>query len=179
MTRVNSITLQLTDKEIEKFWAKIAVYWPRACWIWKLGVDTQKVYGRVTIHGKKYRPHRIAFYLHYNIQAGSLCVLHYCDTPLCCNPSHLWLGTKAQNNTDRHLKGRDAIGTNNGRYTFPETTPRGENHCHAKLNEVQVKEIRTLYSPGKLGYMRLAKIFSVAIETIKKIVKRQAWKHVT
>ena len=35
-----------------------------------------------------------------------LCVLHYCDEKHCIEPSHLWLGTYAQNTEDMDRKGR-------------------------------------------------------------------------
>ena len=39
-------------------------------------------------------------------------VMHSCDVPLCCNPSHLVGGTYADNNRDMAAKGRHAIHVN-------------------------------------------------------------------
>ena len=36
----------------------------------------------------------------------AMCICHSCDNPQCCNPSHLFLGTFADNNSDRANKGR-------------------------------------------------------------------------
>jgi hypothetical protein len=34
------------------------------------------------------------------------CVLHHCDNPPCCNPDHLFVGTRADNAADMIAKGR-------------------------------------------------------------------------
>jgi len=104
-----------------------------------------------------------------------LCVCHRCDNPLCCNPSHLFLGTFAENNADRKRKGRNGTTAFTGFSTDP---PRGEQNRHAKLTEKMVTTLRQLYDAGALNQRRAARELGVNFTTIQAIVKRKTWKHV-
>lgn len=86
----------------EKFWAKVDRRGPDECWPW-LGCLSTMGYGRA---GKKGYAHRLAWRLMRGpIPAGHY-VLHRCDNPPCCNPSHLFLGDAAANARDMAAKGR-------------------------------------------------------------------------
>ena len=77
------------------------------CWLWT-GRVNRKGYGEIHLGGRNGRTlltHRLAWMLTYG-DPGGLCVLHHCDKPACCNPRHLWLGTRADNNRDMRSKGR-------------------------------------------------------------------------
>ena len=123
-------------------------YWPRidrrggaeTCWLWQAGCDRDG-YGKCRVHGfTERRAHRIAYMLAHGPIPDDLWVLHTCDTPRCCNPAHLFLGTVADNNADMIAKGRDARGERSGARKHPERVNRGE-QCHsAKLTEDQVQE---------------------------------------
>lgn len=79
-----------------------------ACWLWTAG--TIRGYGQIAsvVNGKR-RPvytHRVAWELTHGRIKDGLSVLHRCDVPLCCNPSHLFLGTLQDNLNDARAKGR-------------------------------------------------------------------------
>lgn len=52
------------------------------------------------------RAHRAAWKIYVGDIPADKHVLHKCDNPGCVNPEHLWLGTHAENMTDRFKKGR-------------------------------------------------------------------------
>jgi hypothetical protein len=88
------------------------------CWLWKGSTASYRL-GYGSFHpdaDTRVRAHRYSYELHYGRVPDGLYVLHRCDTPACVRPDHLWLGSKAENNSDRALKGRSATGERNGQY---------------------------------------------------------------
>jgi hypothetical protein len=66
-------------------------------------------YGRVELNKQRLRVHRAVWMIVHGDIPDGLCVLHSCDNPLCCNPSHLFLGTQADNIRDKMEKGRHRV----------------------------------------------------------------------
>lgn len=143
----------------DRFWDKVIK--SESCWNW-VGW-CREGYGRISIGNQVFRSaHRVSWELHNGPIPDGLFVLHKCDNTRCVRPDHLFLGTKGDNNRDRHSKGRSGshVGELNGR---------------RKLSEADVIEIRRLFSPWKCRYSDLATRFGVSTGTINSIVNRRTW----
>lgn len=137
-------------KEWRRFWRKVDVGMPSECWEWKKG-KTSGGYGVSTLDGQKQYAHRIAWKLIYDTIPNGMCILHRCDNPDCVNPSHLFLGTQADNMHDMIAKGRKVWAS--------------------KLMAAQVLAIRESPLPQK----ELAETYGVDQSTISRIKHRKDW----
>jgi len=69
---------------------------------------TNGEYGEINVDGKPILAHRLAWTLWVGPIPEGQIVRHYvCDNPPCCEPTHLRLGTHADNMADKIAKGRD------------------------------------------------------------------------
>lgn len=75
------------------------------CWLWNAARRTTG-YGVFRFNGKPETASRVSYILYHGVDPKDQHVLHKCDTPLCVNPDHLFLGTNLDNVNDRKLKGR-------------------------------------------------------------------------
>lgn len=76
---------------------------------WEYGKTcSEQGYGEIRIGSQKTRipVHRWMATIAHGQIPEDLIVLHSCDNPPCCNPSHLSIGTHADNHRDRQAKGR-------------------------------------------------------------------------
>lgn len=94
----------------ERFWALVDTV-PNAgsCWLWQ-GQEDAYGYGAIRrdpADSSKAKAHRVAWELCYGPVPAGQCVLHRCDVRRCVRPSHLFLGTIADNIRDMYAKGRN------------------------------------------------------------------------
>lgn len=154
------------------------------CWLWTHSL-TKWGYGNVQFRGKVRPAHRVAWMLANGSDPGELLVLHRCDTPACCNPSHLFLGTNAVNMADMVAKNRQATGDRNGGFgdkhwtrQHPERRLRGERNNLVKLSDAQVVEIRRRRNETGMPYQKIADEFGVSANCVSYIVRGINRKHV-
>lgn len=110
-----------THASIERrFLAKIDKQ-PDGCWLWTASCFPNG-YGQFRVSGWENGgyAHRAAFLLYVGSIPSGMLVLHTCDVRNCVNPSHLFLGTYADNAHDMSLKDRSTRGVRSGTAALTE-----------------------------------------------------------
>lgn len=87
-----------------RFWKKVTK--TETCWLFDKAYQNMYGYGQFWDGNKLVGAHVFSWILHFGLIPKGLYVLHECDTPSCIRPSHLFLGTQADNITDMFLKDR-------------------------------------------------------------------------
>ena len=118
--------------------------------------------------GRKEQMHRAVYCEANGVAIKSIkgkVVRHTCDNPRCINPTHLLLGTTADNMRDKVARGRQT---------------RGTDQAAARLTEDAVRSIRSRYKAycKTNGSVALAREFGVTSSTITKVAGGQSWQHI-
>lgn len=174
---------QLTEKEAERFWAKIDIQDEDKCWDWQASVSTSG-YGQV-VRGKmgqqkSYRAHRIAYFLYHGIDPGEYLLCHTCPnaTKRCCNPLHLYMGTHTDNMYDAFDDGvREAHKTKIFHHVWKDDSKVGEKHHNAKLDATKVRQIRQ-WNRERVPEREIARRLGVGSTAVGCVIRGQTWKHI-
>lgn len=146
-----------------RFWNYVDKSAANGCWIWK-GSKDNLGYGRFNA-GRFARRPILVHHFAWREAVGRFpkdCLLHRCDNASCCNPDHLFEGTRKDNVDDMIAKGR---------------MPRGESRGHAKLNRNKVLRILQLVKIGR-SICSLSKQYSVSANVIRGIRDGVRWTHI-
>lgn len=121
-----------------------------------------KGYPRVYEEKRRIGLHRHIYQECFGEIPEDMVVRHKCDNRMCINPEHLEIGTIADNNNDKMIRGRHKY-----------ISHKGEKHWKSKLTKEQILEIRK----DNRMHKDIAKDYNVARQTITNIKNNITWKN--
>lgn len=140
------------------------------CWEWN-GRPRENGYCRSTYKRVNWYIHRLSYVAFLGFIPDGYDVCHKCDNRKCCNPAHLFIGTRLDNMRDAVKKGRQAKGEK------LSIKKMGENSVLAKLTSDDVINIRKLHFDG-IKTIEIAKKFNITADNIRRIVRRDTWRNI-
>lgn len=141
------------------FWTKVKRGEPNECWEWT-GAVYEWGYGVMKVANRRNcSAHRVSYVIHHGPIPDGMFVCHSCDNPPCVNPSHIFLGTPADNLKDAASKNRMLF---------------GEAHPGNKFSAESVAKVRAGYP--RLSERELANLYGVSEGMVYRIVRGLAWK---
>lgn len=148
----------------DQLWPKVDQRGLDECWPFT-GATNEHGYGVIHRRGRMLKAHRVAFRLRVGPIPAGHHVLHTCDNPPCCNPAHLYAGTRSDNMRDMVERKRrnTAVGVRNGR---------------ARLTAAAVAEARAGYTGRRGECKALCERFGVHENTMLAALHGRTWKDV-
>lgn len=129
--------------------------------------SNRKGYGVVRHEGKTQLLHRVVYCQEHGLSINDIkdkVVRHVCDNSKCIEPSHLTIGTQADNVQDMIDRGRNS----------PPPHQSGNRHSMAKLTYKTVKAIREAHLAGA-RQIDLAHKYGITAANVSLIVKNKIW----
>lgn len=139
----------------EKLKDNVLIEATTGCWLWQMSCN-RNGYGQLGWDGKTKNVHRLAYTAFIGEIPKGYLVRHTCDTPQCCNPEHLLVGTTKDNINDKVVRGRS---------TF------GEKNHHARLTWADVEAMRSSSEPASV----LADTYGISERHTRHILNNTRW----
>jgi len=169
----------IAPKIKDRFVSSYEVDQETGCWLW-VRMRTPNGYGRFHCRNRKWRAHRAAYTIFVGDIPPGMCICHHCDTPLCVNPAHLFVGTQRDNVHDMIRKGRKA----------PSPLPLGvgarvsRDTNYKRIGELNGKAILNgeralLIAFSKERIATLAARYGVSPTTVGHVRGGRSWTHIT
>jgi len=124
-------------------------------------------YGSLMMNGRKRTASKVAWEMTRGPVPRGLLVCHTCDNRRCFEPTHLFLGTPADNSRDMAAKGRSISFGSPGRV-----------NPSLRFTDEQVRQMRRMHADG-LSYHAIGRHFDAFPMVVYRIVNRQRRKQVT
>lgn len=142
------------------------------CWEW-LGAKRHGGYGVILHEGRLVAVHRLSLMaIGHRIDGLEAC--HKCDNPACWQPSHLFPGTRADNQNDAIAKGRAVLPPR----TDWQSVMKARRHHWQKLSREDIPVIRQRLAAGD-SLAAIGRSYGVNYTAILKIRNGTRWAHVT
>src|SRR5262245_8018086 len=158
----------------ERFWSMVSGSNKSGCRIWTGAINQSNGRGMFNMvldeSQPQYHDNTTLVYAHRYALLGNECqkealqALHRpgCTSKLCCEPTHLYLGTDADNKADAVSEG---------------AYPKGEKRKQAIFTDEEVRGMFRRKFSGESGYS-IAKSYDTAPQHINMILRGAVWKHI-
>lgn len=156
----------MDERHITRFWQKVERRGPDECWEWR-------AFRSVTGYGRSWfgpwgmqLGHRASWFIAHG-EWPTLLVCHTRDNRGCVNPSHLFLGTQADNMVDMVSKAKP----------HRRVGLKGEKHYATALTVSDVLTIRARRAAGEKLRV-IGESYGLTLGGVHNICIRKSWKHV-
>lgn len=151
---------------------KVNVHHGTACWNWA-GARSGSGYGQFW-NGERNIPAHWFLLESFPTKGFEAC--HKCDNKLCVRPSHIFIGTRSDNERDKVSKGRHNTAPGCRAMLKVRRVHRGVNNHECKLTEAQAMEAKNC--PRTRGMATaLAKRLGVSVGLVCDIRDGKRWTH--